>query len=177
MTIIGIDPGTIRTGYGIIDFSGGEHRLICSGVIQLNKLATIPPRLEKIYSELYQIIKKYRPDELAIETAFYGKNVQSTLKIGYARGVSILAGMHHGLYPSEYAPREVKKAITGVGSASKEQVAYMVKKILFLNNKLKLDESDALAVAVCHSGRLIKNVSGKKSWKKFIENNPERVIK
>lgn len=177
MTIIGIDPGTLNTGYGIVRYGAGEFKLVSSGVISLSKYKNIPPRLDNIYSELSRIIKKFHPDELAIETAFYGKNVQSTLKIGYARGVAILAGMHQGLYPSEYSPREVKKAVTGVGSASKEQVGYMVKKILNITAKLKLDESDALAVAICHAGRLVKNVSGKRTWKSFIENNPERVIR
>ncbi len=177
MIIIGVDPGTIRTGYGVISFGSGEYKIIGSGVIHLQKFGEIPPRLNVIYTELRNIIGKYRPQEFAIETAFYGKNFQSALKIGYAKGAAILACMHAGLYPSEYSPREVKKSVTGTGAATKDQVNYMVRKILHSKNDMIYDESDALAIAICHAGRVIKNTSVKRSWKSFVEENPERIVK
>jgi crossover junction endodeoxyribonuclease RuvC len=177
MTIIGIDPGTIITGIGIIQISGNTLKRIYSGVINLPSSKPIPQRLEIIYRELFSLIKKYKPDEFAIETAFYGKNVQSAMKIGYARGVSILAAIHCGLSISEYSPREIKKSVVGKGSASKQQVSYMINNLLSLKKAtLKPDESDALAVAVCHSFRFKKFTSTKNNWKSFVEAFPERVI-
>ncbi len=177
MIIIGIDPGTVVTGVGIVQVSGNVLKRLYSGVINLSSSKSIPQRLEIIYKELSAIIKKYKPDEFAIETAFYGKNVQSAMKIGYARGVSILAAIHNNLIVSEYSPREVKKSVVGKGSASKQQVSYMIESLLSIkNSKLKADESDALAIAVCHSFRLKKNISKNNSWKAFIEAFPERVI-
>lgn len=177
MIIIGIDPGTVVTGIGIIQVSGNVTKRLYSDVIKLSSLKSIPQRLEIIYKELSTIIRKYKPDEFAIETAFYGKNVQSALKIGYARGVSVLAAIHNNLIINEYSPREVKKSVVGKGSASKQQVSYMVKSLLSLKNaNLKADESDALAIALCHSFRLKKSASTKNSWKAFIEAFPERVI-
>jgi crossover junction endodeoxyribonuclease RuvC len=177
MIILGVDPGTIITGYGIIEHIKNEVSIIASGTIIPQKTKSLAPRLKEIYTELNRLIIKYEPDEFAIETAFYNKNVQSTLKIGYARGVSLLAASMNDLKPSEYSPREVKKSIVGKGSASKEQVQYMIKTILNLNEKrLVLDESDALAVAVCHAFK-IKSASVKSSnWKNFIEENPDRII-
>jgi crossover junction endodeoxyribonuclease RuvC len=177
MIIIGIDPGTVVTGVGIVQVSGNALKRLYSGVINLPSSKPIPQRLEIIYKELSSLIKKYKPDEFAIETAFYGKNVQSAMKIGYARGVSILAAIHNNLIISEYSPREVKKSVVGKGAASKQQVSYMIGSLLSLKNaKLKADESDALAIAVCHSFRLKKFNSTKNSWKAFIEAFPERVI-
>jgi crossover junction endodeoxyribonuclease RuvC len=176
--ILGVDPGTLRCGYGIIDLKAGKPTArIDSGVVQLMKIAAIPDRLQLIYEKLTTLIGKYHPDELSIETAFYGKNIQSALKIGLARGAAILAAKNNGLEVSEYAPREIKKAITGNGGASKEQVLFMVQTILN-EKKVKFtpDESDALATALCHSFRL-KSVTAKaKSWQDFIQNFPERII-
>jgi crossover junction endodeoxyribonuclease RuvC len=177
MIIIGIDPGTVVTGIGIIQVSGSGLKRLYSGVINLPSSKPIPQRLEIIYKELTSLIKKYKPAEFAIETAFYGKNAQSAMKIGYARGVSILAAIHNNLNISEYSPREVKKSVVGKGAASKQQVSYMISNLLSLKNvKLKADESDALAIAICHSFRLKKFKSTKNSWKAFVEAFPERVI-
>src|SRR5690606_24045865 len=124
---------------------------------------------------LDRIIKLFKPDEFAIETAFYGKNVQSAMKIGYARGVSILAAVHNNLPVSEYSPREIKKSVVGKGSASKEQVSYMIKTLLELKSlQLKTDESDALATALCHAFRMKSPSKKTKSWKSFIETYPDR---
>ncbi len=177
MKILGIDPGTLCTGFGIIKFERSEFTLVKHGAIQLPKEKELHLRLEIIYDEIAKLIKIYRPDEFAIETAFYGKNVQSAMKIGYARGVSILAAVHNKLPVNEYSPREVKKAVVGKGAASKEQVQFMINNLLDISpDKMKFDESDALAVAVCHALRSRIPNSKNKSWKSFIEENPERII-
>ncbi|MCJ7552428.1 MAG: crossover junction endodeoxyribonuclease RuvC [Ignavibacteriaceae bacterium] len=178
MIILGVDPGTTITGYGIIKQSGSSFARISSGIIKLPSSKPIPRRLEIIYNELDRIIKLFKPDEFSIETAFYGKNVQSAMKIGYARGVSILAAVHNGLPVSEYSPREIKKSVVGKGAASKEQVSFMIKTLLNLqSSKMKLDESDALATALCHAFRMKTPSKKTKSWKSFIEAYPERVIR
>jgi crossover junction endodeoxyribonuclease RuvC len=177
MIIIGIDPGTICTGYGVVKFHNSELSYVTSGLIKLPPVKSLAPRLELIYNELDKIIKHYKPKEFSIETAFYGKNVQSAMKIGYARGVSILAATHNGLSLGEYSPREIKKAVVGRGTASKEQVQYMIKKLLALRkDNMKLDESDALAVAICHAFKGTKNTSSGINWKDFVNANPDKVI-
>jgi crossover junction endodeoxyribonuclease RuvC len=178
MIILGIDPGTNITGYGIIKYEENICTQIASGIINLPSSKPIPHRLKIIYDELNNLIKSYKPDEFAIETAFYGKNVQSAMKIGYARGVSILAAVNNGIPTNEYSPREVKKCVVGKGAATKEQVNYMIKILLKINNDdMKSDESDALAIALCHAFRF-KRSSNKKSnsWKAFTEAHPERVV-
>lgn len=178
MRIIGVDPGTLFTGYGIVDFKNNELDYVASGIIKIQSTKEFAPRLQKIYDDLNWIIKNHKPDEFALETSFYGKNVQSALKIGYARGVSLLAAIHNGLEIKEYSPREIKKAVVGNGAASKEQVLYMIKKLLcFKRTKIKFDESDALAVAVCHAFKVTMPSKKSRSWKEFIEANPERIIK
>jgi len=177
MIILGIDPGTRITGYGVIKYSGNSFIKIASGTINLPAQKSIPHRLEIIYSEISKIIKKYKPEEFAIETAFYGKNVQSAMKIGYARGVSILCALHNNVEASEYSPREIKKSIVGKGAASKEQVSFMIKTLLNIKQeKIKVDESDALAIALCHAFRMKTPTKKTKDWKSFIEAYPERVI-
>ena len=179
MRILGVDPGTITTGYGIIDFKNNELSYVASGTINIPATKDFGPRLQKIYDELAVIIKRHKPDEFSLETAFYGKNVQSALKIGYARGVSLLAAAHAGLSIKEYSPREIKKSVAGKGSSSKEQVQYMIKGLLALKkSKMKFDESDALAAAVCHALRTTSLAVSKRSssWKEFVENNPDKVI-
>ena len=178
MIILGVDPGTIITGYGIIELNKNKISHITSGIIKLSATKSLPEKLKIIYTELEKLIRTYKPDEFAIETAFYGKNIQSAMKIGYARGVSLLAAVNNKVLIAEYAPGEIKKAVVGRGSASKQQVAFMIKTILNLKKlKMKSDESDALAIAICHSFRL-KTPSLKKSkdWKSFITQFPERVI-
>ncbi len=177
MIILGIDPGTRITGYGVIKYNNNNFIRIASGAINLSANESIPERLEIIYREISKIIKRYKPDQFAIETAFYGKNVQSAMKIGYARGVSILCAMHNNIPANEYSPREVKKSVVGKGAASKEQVLFMIKTLLNIKSeKIKVDESDALAIALCHAFRMKTPVKGTKDWKSFIEAYPERVI-
>lgn len=177
MRILGVDPGTILTGYGIIEFNNNELKYISSGVIKIPTTKEMAPRLKKIYDELNLLIKLFKPEEFALETAFYGKNVQSALKIGYARGVSMLVAVHNNLLLKEYSPREIKKSVVGNGAASKDQVQFMVRKLLSLRKiKMKFDETDALAVGICHGFKT--NLAAKKSrnWKEFILENPDRVI-
>lgn len=177
MRILGVDPGTITTGYGIIDFENNEVSYITSGIIEIPPTKNFGLRLEKIYGELSKIIRKYKPTEFALETAFYGKNVQSALKIGYARGVSLLAAVHNKMHIREYSPREIKKSVVGRGSSTKEQVQYMVKKLcLIKKSKMKFDESDAIAVAMCHAFKIKTDSKKSKNWKEFIEQNPEKVL-
>jgi crossover junction endodeoxyribonuclease RuvC len=182
MVILGIDPGSVITGVGIIHSNGDKIRLIEIDAITLRQKDTLTKRLKIIYDVCIEKIKKFNPDELAIETAFFGKNIQSTLKLGQARGVAIIAAVNSDMKVSEYSPREVKKSITGNGAASKEHVKNMVKRILDLKEDPKyIDSSDALAVALCHHYNLhnliIRTGKGKRSWKQFVEANPERVIK
>lgn len=177
MIILGVDPGTTITGYGVIQQVDNSFRRIVNGAISLPSSKPIPDRLEIIYDELNKIIKKYKPNQFAIETAFYGKNVQSAMKIGYARGVSLLAAIHNNVPTSEYSPREVKKSVVGKGSASKQQVNYMIKTILQIKSiKMKMDESDALAIALCHAFRMKAPSKRTNSWKAFIETYPDRVV-
>ena len=177
MIILGVDPGTNLTGFGIIRQDGSNLFLINNGLIKLLPDKSLSEKLVVIYDELLKLIQLYKPDEFAIETAFYGKNVQSAMKIGYARGAAILAAAHCKVPMSEYSPREIKKSVVGKGAASKEQVSFMIKTILSVKEKrMKFDESDALAVALCHAFRMKNNKSGGKSWKSFVEQNPERVI-
>lgn len=177
MIIFGVDPGTICTGYGIIKFSGNQVTDIASGIIKPSADKNLGDKLAFIYDELNRLIKAYSPDQFSIETAFYGKNVQSAMKIGYVRGVALLAAVHNRVPASEYSPREIKKSVVGNGAASKEQVQYMIRKLLNLKKaKIKFDETDALAAAVCHAFNLNSNVKTKSSWKEFVKANPDRII-
>ena len=181
MIILGVDPGTNYTGFGVIKQKSNNYIRVINGIIKLPTNITLPFKLEIIYDELVKIIDTYKPDEFAIETAFYGKNVQSAMKIGYARGAALLAAVHGKIPTSEYSPREIKKSVVGRGSASKEQVLYMIKTLLELKEeKMRYDESDALAVAMCHAFRIINGngvVKRNKDWKSFVESNPERILR
>ena len=175
-TVLGIDPGTLVTGYGIVAQMGPEIRLVGCGTIKSTSAQPLPFRLKAIYAGLYSLIDRFHPDVCAIESAFYGKNAQSAMKLGHARGVSILAAVQHDIPTAEYSPREVKKAITGRGTASKEQVQYMVKSVLQSGTRaMVLDASDALAVAICHLHRFTAPSLKHKDWKSFIDAHPERV--
>ncbi len=179
MIILGVDPGTINCGYAVLEFPQGKtaQRLV-SGAISLRLFDNIPDKLFKIFTELSRIITEFHPRQLSIETAFYGKNVQSALKIGLARGAAILAAKQSGLDIAEYAPREIKKAVTGNGSASKEQVQYMVQTILNCKStKFLADEADAIAAALCHSFRSKSSDKKSSNWSDYVNNFPERVIK
>lgn len=177
--ILGIDPGTTVMGYGLIHVKDKRLEMLNFGVIQLNKLPTHPDKLKRIYDRLIGIIDEYRPDEMAIEAPFFGKNVQSMLKLGRAQGVAIAAALHFNLPFEEYTPKRIKQAITGSGAASKEQVAAMLQRVLNFQEMPKyLDATDGLAAAVCHHfskgvGEHNKSKSG--NWSSFVKSNPDRA--
>jgi crossover junction endodeoxyribonuclease RuvC len=174
--VLGVDPGTRITGYAVVRAADGGYGLVCAGVIQNDPSRPLPFRLKHIHDEISGLVTAYRPGEFAIETAFAGRNAQSALKLGQARGVSILAAEQHGLAIAEYAPREIKKAVTGNGNASKEQVRYMVTSLLSLAPKsIRLDASDAAAAALCHLHRPAPRKERHRSWESFVSAHPERV--
>ena len=176
--ILGIDPGTNITGYGVISGSGEVPKLITLGTINLSKFSDHYLKIKHIFDRTIGLIEEYKPDELAIEAPFYGKNVQSMLKLGRAQGAAIAAALSRSVPIFEYAPRKIKMSITGQGAASKEQVAAMLMSILkFKEKDVILDATDGLAAALCHFYQGNKPVSEKSynSWKEFINKNPRRV--
>ncbi len=149
--VLGIDPGSIVTGFGLVEQDEGHMRLVAWSSVRTSSKAALPERLSRIYAETARMIEVHRPDEIAVENVFQAKNVRSALKLGHARGVTLLAAAQAALPIFEYAPREVKQSVVGTGSATKLQVASMVERLLGLSGqKLLEDESDAVAVAICH---------------------------
>ncbi len=149
MKILGIDPGSRRTGYGIVQVRGDQAVLVAAGVVKTTD-QSFPDRLGTIFSGLEAVIREHAPDEVAVETVFVSHNVNSALKLGQARGAAICAAIAAGLPVSEYAPRAIKQAMVGRGSADKNQVQHMVRVLLRVAEKLEEDAADALAVALCH---------------------------
>ncbi|HLP13469.1 MAG TPA: crossover junction endodeoxyribonuclease RuvC [Flavobacteriales bacterium] len=177
--ILGIDPGTVIMGYGVIHVQGKTPKLLALGVIKLSKLDDMADRLKHIYDRTVGIIDQYKPDELAIEAPFFGKNVQSMLKLGRAQGVAIAAGLSRSVPMTEYSPKKIKQSLTGNGSASKEQVAAMLQhQFKFTELPKYLDATDALAAAICHFYQRNSVSSGKKSysgWDAFVKDNAAKV--
>jgi len=164
-------------GYGLISVNKKEISLLAMGAIHLNKYNDHSLRLKKIFERTIQLLKDYKVDEMAIEAPFYGKNAQSMLKLGRAQGVAMAASLLREVPVKEYMPKKIKKSITGNGSASKEQVASMLKSIVSYKESPKyLDATDGLAVAVCHhfQGNTIVNGKSYSSWDSFLKNNPDR---
>ena len=178
--ILGVDPGTNIMGFGLIETIGQKINLLELDILLLNKIKNPDYKLKKIYEITCFLINTYQPDELAIEAPFFGKNVQSMLKLGRAQGVSILAGINNNIPIFEYAPKKIKLAVTGRGQASKEQVASMLMYMLKIKKKPKyLDSTDGLAVAVCHAmqKKISTNFKSEvKNWTEFIKNYPKRII-
>jgi len=163
-------------GYGIILTTGAAIKVLQFGVIHLGKYAGHPLKLKKIFERIITLIDEFEPDEVALEAPFYGKNVQSMLKLGRAQGVAMAAALSREIPITEYAPKKVKQAVTGNGNASKEQVASMLQSMLKFKESPKLfDATDALAVAICHHFNKNSAISSNKSWKSFISDNPQRV--
>ena len=181
--IMGIDPGTIVMGYGLIEVKGQQARLLALGVIALNKYEDHYLRLKKIFERVRGLIDEFHPDELAIEAPFFGKNVQSMLKLGRAQGVAMVAALTRDIPITEYVPMRIKQAITGNGAASKEQVAGMVQRYLKIPPEQmpkELDATDGLAAALCHhfltSSPLRSSGAGAtKNWADFVKQHPSRV--
>lgn len=177
--ILGIDPGTAIMGFGLISVKKGKMEMISIHELILNKYPNHETKLKYIFDKTLALIDEFHPDEVALEAPFFGKNVQSMLKLGRAQGVAMAASLYRNIPISEYSPKSVKMAITGNGNASKEQVAGMLKNLLNLKEfpTKYLDASDGLAVAVCHhfnSG----TISGTKSfsgWESFLKQNPDRL--
>lgn len=180
--ILGIDPGTVVMGYGLIEINGSEMTLVEMGVLKPGKVDDTYKKLQLIYNTVSGLIIKYKPDVFAIEAPFFGKNVQSMLKLGRAQGVAIAAAMRHGLTVTEYSPKKVKQSVTGNGNADKEQVLKMLQRLLgFKDVPTSHDASDALAVAVCHyfQEKTVQTAAGNKvtGWDDFIKKNPEKLKK
>jgi len=192
--ILGIDPGTVAMGYGIISVQGNQLKLITAGILHLDKKDDHYIRLKEIFETVVQLIDTHHPDELAIEEPFFGKNVQSMLKLGRAQGMAIAAALSRKIPVFGYSPRLIKQSITGKGSSSKEQVSIMLQRLLQFDHQPKfLDATDALGVALCHhfqtgkkiqttdSGNTNLKIALKKGkgnysgWNAFVSDNPERL--
>ncbi len=175
---MGIDPGTNLMGYGLIRVVNRKPQILVSGVLDLKKISDPYLKLQKIFQRTLQVIDEYKPDELAIESQFFGKNVQSMLKLGRAQGVAISAALHRNIPIFEYAPRKIKLAITGTGTASKEQLATILQRFFKLKDfPQSTDETDALAIAMCHffQGKTIETKNKASNWADFVKKNPDRV--
>ena len=176
--ILGIDPGTNIMGYGLIHHQGNKIRLITMGILKLEKYQDHALKLKKIFERTLGLIQEYKPDELAVEAPFFGKNVQSMLKLGRAQGVAMAAALYKDVPIFEYSPKKIKQSITGNGNASKEQVAGMLANILEFGEQPKyLDATDGLAAAVCHyfQGNRISTGKSYTGWKAFLKDNPGRM--
>ncbi len=177
MVVLGIDPGSLVCGYGAVKKIGSKIELIEYGVINLKKISDkLPERIKELHIRLEMVMKRVTPEVMSLEAMFYAKNAQSLMKLAHARGVAMLSAAIRNIEIAEYSPKEVKKAVTGNGSASKTQVQYMVKSILKIEETSELfDATDALANALCHCYR--SNISSSKysNWKDFIEKNPNRI--
>ena len=178
--IMGIDPGTTVMGYGVLGVNGKKVEVVVMGVIQLSKFESHYKRLARIFERITGLIEQYLPDEMAIEAPFFGKNVQSMLKLGRAQGVAMAAALHRDIPIAEYAPLVIKQSVTGSGSASKERVAEMLRRLLNIpkeNMPRLLDATDALGVALTHYYETGKPqiAKGPKSWADFLAKNPDRI--
>lgn len=180
---MGIDPGTNFMGYAVISTDGKHHKpeLVVSGIVDMKKITDPYLKLQRIFARTLQVIDSYHPDELAIEAQFYGKNVQSMLKLGRAQGVAIAAALQRNIPIFEYAPRKIKMSVTGSGSASKEQIALLLGKFMTIHTSSDmLDETDAIAIAYCHYLQSCNPLSGDtpscKSWNDFLRQNPDKIV-
>ncbi|MHA7877543.1 MAG: crossover junction endodeoxyribonuclease RuvC [Bacteroidota bacterium] len=175
--LLGIDPGTVVMGYGVIKQVGQQLNVIQYGVIHLSRYTTHALKLQKIFERVGALVDDFHPDAVVLEAPFYGKNIQAMLKLGRAQGVAMAAALAREVPITEYAPRKIKQAVTGRGSASKEQVAHMLMSLLQLPAMPDLlDASDALAVAVCHAYQNEQASNKPTNWKQFLQANPVRIL-
>lgn len=179
--ILGVDPGTNVLGFAVVEVVNKKMKVLELGVIKMGHLETHFLKLKKIFERIETIIEVYQPRDMAVESPFFGKNVQSMLKLGRAQGVAIAAGMVNGLNVEEYSPKKIKQSVTGNGNASKEQVAAMLQATMNVDvSKHYLDSTDALGAAVCHFHQSSSLLGGKKrynDWSSFISDNPNKVAK
>lgn len=178
--ILGIDPGTTIMGFGLIKTEKNQMHFLQLNELNLSKLEDPYLKLQRIFERTIELIDTYNPDEIAIEAPFFGKNVQSMLKLGRAQGVAMAAGLSRQIPITEYEPKKIKMAITGNGNASKEQVAKMLQQLLHLKKLPKnLDSTDGLAAAVCHHFNKGKEIRGKSysGWEAFVNQNKDRILK
>ena len=176
--VLGIDPGTNIMGYGIIRIVGKKMEMIQMGVIHLEKLDGHAMKLKRIFERTLQLVEEYNPDEVSLEAPFFGKNVQSMLKLGRAQGVAMAAALYRDIPVFEYTPKKIKKSITGSGNASKVQVASMLQSLFSIKEMPKhLDATDGLAAAVCHYFQRDTSGGGKSysSWATFLKDNPDKL--
>lgn len=178
-TIMGIDPGTNLLGFGVIRVSGRNVAFVDMGVLDMRKEKDHFGKLRMLGEKMDELLDRYRPDELSVESPFCGKNPQVMLKLGRAQGAAMIAALRRGVHVEEYAPRKAKIAITGIGSASKEQVSIMIRKILGISIAPEhLDATDALALALCHYYHItspLVSATSSGDWKHFLETHPERI--
>lgn len=179
--ILGIDPGTTIMGYGLLKVRDNQSSMLAMGVLDLRKLPNHYEKLARIFNRTLSLIDEFLPDEMAIEAPFYGKNVQSMLKLGRAQGVAMSAALYRKIPITEYAPLKIKMAITGNGNASKEQVADLLRRYLNISPEQMLphlDATDGLAAAYCHFLQMGKPISMQtyKSWKDFLSKNPDKIV-
>ena len=181
MRILGVDPGSRITGYGVIELTKGQEKLVEYGVLKLDRAESHAIRLKQIYDRLTRVIERSKPDECAIEMPVYGKNPQSMLKLGRAQAAAMLAVLNRDIPAIEYTPKEVKRAVCGNGNAAKEQVWFMVCSILNIEKEKEeagFDATDALAIALCHAHRRGTPERPKhKDWSSFIRDNPDRIVR
>lgn len=179
MIVLGIDPGSRFTGYGVVEVAGGRERLIEYGALRLSLHDHHHLRLRHIFERVSGVITRCLPDTCAVEMPVYGRNAQSMLKLGRAQAAAMLAALTHEIPVTEYTPKEVKKAVTGTGNATKEQMWYMIRAILDLEEQAPrdaMDASDALAVALCHAHRAAHAPGPSyKDWDAFLRANPDRL--
>lgn len=176
--ILGIDPGTVVMGYGVIKEVGKNISLVTLGVIKMGHLDDHGLKLQRIFKKTLALIEEYKPDSVALEAPFYGKNIQVMLKLGRAQGVAMAAALSRDIPIQEYSPRKIKQSVTGNGNASKEQVAAMLQNLLgFKETPEFLDATDGLAVAVCHSFQQNTSLDTKSysTWSAFVKDNESRV--
>jgi crossover junction endodeoxyribonuclease RuvC len=177
--ILGIDPGTLVMGYGLILVEGSKASLLEMDVLKLSRHKDHYERLQLIHARVNELIRVHKPDSCAIEAPFFGKNVQSMLKLGRAQGVAIATAMQAGVPVTEYSPKKVKQSVTGNGNADKEQIWQMLQRILHFKERPEfLDATDALAVAVCHffqESSVVPDTRKAKGWEQFLQQNPERI--
>ncbi len=179
MIILGIDPGSRKTGFAVIDVDGSKIRAVDYGTIFLTDTRSMPEKLVRIFEHVTGLFDRFRISAVAVEAGYYGKNAQSAYKLGYARSAAVLAAAMKRVEVVEYSPRKVKQAVTGNGNASKVQVKYMIKKLLAGAGDMifREDEADACAVAICHAQNSGGGKGAYRNWKDFVARNSERVVR